>query len=157
MKNNKAMLSLFEDKFFIKGYRKTKVHIGSDVFIIGRLSFNKDKKEYHRCLYKNGKLFKDIVGIYEILEQLTHRDLLKIYILTNVLDDINKWEFDLNTIPNTETLKVIYDNGTVKNINFNEVFEAIEITKTFDNSNYLTETLPHKAIVRPVAYRIPTI
>jgi len=140
-----------------RGWRTIEVHIGDDRYFLGKMQWINRNIGYHRILYKNGKVFRDLLEETPLLENLSHRDLLKIYILTNILDDVNKWEFDLNIIPNTETLKVIYNNGTVKNINFNGIFEPVEITKTFNNSNYHTETLPCKATVRPVAYRIPTI
>ncbi len=139
-----------------RGCRTIEVHIGDDRYFLGKYLYDKNTRKGHRHLYKNGKIFKDIIEEDTILENLSHRDLLKIYILTNILDDVNNWELNLNIIPITETLKVIYDNGTVKNINFSGVFEQVKINRTHNNTQQ-ERILPHEATVRPVAYRIPTI
>jgi hypothetical protein len=52
---------------------------------------------------------------------------LKIYILTHILDDKENWCFDLNKIPVNGKLKVIYKNGTVKNIDFKNNFHRAEL------------------------------
>jgi hypothetical protein len=166
-KNIEAMVELFETKPYNKD-RIAKTHIGADCYSVGYMRCRKHEPD-HRILYKNGRVIKDITlldilpqedysYLYRriILHNLIHRDLMKIYILTNVLDDVNNWVFDLSIIPTTDTLKVIYDNGTVKNINFKGVFEPIEIDRTHNNTQQ-ERILPYKAIVKPIAYRIPTI
>ncbi len=77
---------------------------------------------------------------------------VKIYILTYILDKPENWCFDLKSIPEQAKLKVIYNNGTVKNIEFNGVFEPVEIDNycyTGDKKRFLN----NKKLVYPIAYR----
>jgi len=114
------------------------VHIGNDVWSIGKSNHIKkgnsfvnhqvitgpDNKEYH--LYD-----KDIIDMQSHhvnrSGNQTDQAKLKVYILTNILDNRKNWCFNLNSTPNVGKLKVIYENGTVKNIDFNGVFEPISI------------------------------
>jgi len=52
---------------------------------------------------------------------------VKIYILTNILDQKENWCFNLNEIPKNGPLKVICENGTVKKIEFNGTFLPQEL------------------------------
>jgi hypothetical protein len=130
------------DEFTIRptGYRKRNMvgirrglkicHIGNDVWRIGRekeikgkglhqVIYSPDGKEYH--LWNDD--VKKLRSNYN--DDGCHADeaKLKIHILTHILDDSNNWCFDLTNIPEIGYLKVIYNNGTVKNINFNGTFE----------------------------------
>lgn len=139
------------------------VHIGEDVWLFGRQKFLKDgrlhcvvygpdrKAEYHLYDEDVTKLFSrdddygNNGGVYrdgnEALEPK-----VKIHILTHILDDKNNWCFDLEKVPSIGKLKVIYDNGTVKNINFTGLYESIEIKNT--KFNYI------KGTINPIGYRI---
>lgn len=77
---------------------------------------------------------------------------VKIHILTSILDERKNWCFDLNLIPETGYLKVIYNNGTVKNINFNGTFEKF-ILEEFD-TKYYESTWHYVRSIIPVGYRI---
>ena len=61
---------------------------------------------------------------------------VKIYILSSILDDRKNWVFDLTKIPENGHLKVIYENGTVKNIEFDGKFNRVHRHK-YDDSGYL--------------------
>lgn len=71
---------------------------------------------------------------------------LKIYILTSILDIRSNWCFDLKNIPTLGKLKVIYHNGTIKNIDFNGVFESVKITSQGEYKS--------TSIIHPIAYRV---
>ena len=129
------------------------VHIGEDVWACGAVKNNhmviyapnrkqydvygKDIK-YHRCVYRHGNTAIE--------------SNLKIYILTSILDKRENWIFDLNLIPNVNELKIIYDNGTIKNIVFHGVFEPKLIPKKYDNGK--GERVPYTTkLIKPVGYR----
>jgi len=83
--------------------------------------------------------------------------LVKIYILTSILDNKDNWCFDPNQIPESGPLKVICENGTVKNIEFTGKFfpqELVSKRHTWqknDQWNYI----PHSTMkfVNIVGYR----
>ncbi len=180
-----------------------KVHIGQDVWLVGKDSRIKDgrrhqviygpgNKEYH--LYDN-----DVEFINKLDEPNEDYDLgyiheanvvrhgngalenkVKIYILTHILDAKENWCFDLNNKPITGSkVKIIYDNGTVKIVDyFSGEFEKAELVSKarkpldiFTNSSWqekynknkklkggqvfeLTDREPIRKYVTPVAYRI---
>jgi hypothetical protein len=115
-----------------KGVKK--VNIGNDVWTIGRRTtvdnkshcviYGPDNKQYSLSGNDVNKLY----GSYCNRQGNTaiEKD-VKIHILTSILDNINNWEFNLNKIPHVGKLKVILDNGTVKNIDFNGIFHPQEI------------------------------
>lgn len=72
-------------------------------------------------------------------------ELVKRYILTEILDQRDNWCFDLECKPLVGFLtKVLYDNGTIKNVQFVKEFESekIELKKGY------TKT------ITPIAWRI---
>lgn len=77
---------------------------------------------------------------------------VKIYILTTILDKRENWCFDLNSIPEQAKLKVLYNNGTIKNIEFNGVFEPVEIDN-YSYHNNKKDFLMNKKLIYPIAYR----
>jgi hypothetical protein len=91
--------------------------------------------------------------------------LVKIYILTSILDDRDNWVFYLKKIPAVGKLKVILENGTVKNIDFNGQFNPQEIVskrftiKEVDDRYYHYEKYPHSTrhFEEIVGYRKPKI
>lgn len=127
------------------------VHIGSDVWRIGRDSivnkkkhqviYGSDNKQYH--LWDGDVDFVNTPGPnepapyfinlgvrYEQKREPMDRNgckayesKVKIYILTHILDKKENWCFDLSIIPKNGKLKVIYANGTVKNIEFDGEFK----------------------------------
>lgn len=135
------------------------VHIGEDVWRIGKNSMVGDPAVQHQVIYgpdnKEYHLYGDDV-------EFVNRDLgrscgrrtgfnrggntsiqqmVKIYILTHILDSRANWCFDLNNLPEIGKLKVVYENGTVKNIEFDGEF------KTIPNPKY------SNWILKPFAYR----
>ena len=126
-----------------KGLKK--VNIGDNVWLYGKQNYvtgkglhmviyGPNRKEYHVCGKDVTDLCKD--------ESSDHYDYwgscnrngnraiqskVKIYILTNILDKKENWCFDLNKIPESGSLKVMCENGTVKNIDFNGVFYQQEL------------------------------
>jgi len=120
------------------------IHIGNDVWRIGRhkitgenkhqVIYGPDDKEYH--LYGTDVDFVNTAGNFERRTEPNHtiwrinrsgnivlEARVKIYILTHILDQKENWCFDLSLIPSAGKLKVIYSNGTVKNIDFNGEFK----------------------------------
>jgi hypothetical protein len=120
------------------------VHIGGNIWSIGKLNtktnhrviYSPDGKEYH--LYGNDAIKLSIINFdwYDenIISKLrVNHSQVKIYILTNILDSVDNWCFDLSNKPKTgDTVKVIYDNGTIKNIVFSGEFEKIKKQKYSD-------------------------
>ena len=145
-----------------KGLKK--VNIGEDVYLYGRqkLVKNPDKEKYgsdekilHMVIYAPERKEYHVWGEY-ITKFLGTDDYgnngtvnrdgnkaleerVKIYILTSVLDDRQNWCFDLAQTPRNGKLKVIYDNGTVKNIDFEGVFHRVHRHK-YDNTGDLVWT-----------------
>ena len=152
----------------------SKVHIGNDVWSCGEINYNfilDGKRTSHLVIYGPDKKLWHLYGKdvefmlgsddYAAYESAGYRDFslcrivlqkLKIYILTHILDDSQNWCFDLTKIPDKGRLKVIYSNGTVKNIDFNgETFEDIKIWR---RATWVTSTkIGWDRTVKPFAYR----
>ena len=114
------------------------VHIGDGVWRIGRekqtdkglhqVIYSPDGKEYDLYDTEVTKLHCDTSDDdFNYDSNNSDQAKVKIYILTSILDNSDNWCFDLSTIPSVGKLKVIYNNGTVKNIDFNGTFEKTEI------------------------------
>ena len=88
---------------------------------------------------------------------------MKIYILTSILDDRDNWVFNLKKIPPVGKLKVILENGTVKNIDFNGQFNPQEIVSKRFTQEYRktiwSEEYPitYRHFEKIVGYRKPKI
>ncbi len=159
-----------------KGLKR--VHIGDDVWLIGRQKYVKgklhsviygpDRKEYH-VWDRDLKQICSTISEYGDVMYDNVRDgnganhsKLKIYILTCILDKRENWCFDLNKIPPNGHLKVICENGTIKNIDFDGTFRRLELVSkrftVYDNQNPFSyyNTIPHSNMyfVNPVGYRI---
>lgn len=139
-----------------------KVHIGGDVWLFGRQNHVPGKGK-HMVIYAPDRrtehhVWGDVVTELTRCSDSHHWDFwgyanrsgnraieakVKVHILTSILDDRKNWCFDLGKIPPKGKLKVIYQNGTVKNIDFNGEFEDVELTKRWG----------YKYKVKPVAYR----
>lgn len=138
-----------------------KVHIGEDVWVYGRQNtvdgkshmviYGPNRKEYH--VWENDVKWLiteydsdhwDNWGYGNRQGNRAIQAKVKIYILTSILDTKEKWCFDLKKIPAIGPLKVIYENGTVKNIEFEGEFKEIELTKKYG----------YKYNVKPIAYRL---
>jgi len=79
---------------------------------------------------------------------------VKIYILTSILDERSKWCFDLKSKPEAGKLvKVVYNNGTIKNITFSGEWESIEIPHNY-HIGYEKEGSLSDIKVTPVCYRL---
>ena len=157
-----------------KGLKK--VNIGSNVWLYGRqkailnpsstetidenekmlhmVIYGPEKKEYHvwgkdvENLSKdddygnNGNVNRD--GNTALEERV------KVHILTSILDDRANWCFDLTQIPTVGKLKVIYENGTVKNIEFNGEFSKVDVVDQFWKNKH---NIISKKEVSPIGYR----
>lgn len=145
------------------------VHIGDDVWACGKVNNNyqntgrkhmviyaPDRKEYH--------IFDEQIDFIcsEITEYKHHRSVirhgnfaiesnLKIFILTSILDQRENWCFDLSYIPQDNKLKVIYDNGTVKNIEFFGDFKETTIKRVCIIGK---SSISYPKIIKPVGYRL---
>jgi len=139
------------------------VHIGDDVWLIGKESNNAfelaskksrlhqviygpNRKEYHvwdEDVVKLRSEIKDEYGELVLGRNGNYADhaKVKVYILTSILDKKENWCFDLKKIPPVGKLKVIYENGTVKNIDFEGKFVDAVIGR-------------YKSVKKPVAYRL---
>jgi len=143
-----------------------KVHIGDDVWGCGKVNENyQGTRKQHMVIYgPNNTQYdiydKDVIFITTIIvpdlycgsvydyENRTGycnkhgnyaiESKLKIFILTSILDNPTNWCFDLNTIPKNGKLKVIYANGTVKNIEFNGMFVDEEISYKWSKDKKFT-------------------
>lgn len=133
-----------------------KVHIGNDEWLIGKQThvkekglhcviYGPDRKEHHLWNNEVDKIVDhDHYGEDGYVNRhgnISSEAKAKIYILTSILDDGRKWCFDLEKVPLPGKLKIIYDNGTVKNVDF---------VSTFD----VQTTVSTEKIINPVAYRI---
>lgn len=144
------------------------VHIGEDVWRIGKEKHIKGKglhqviygpnnKEYHlwdedvKNLRMKGETDWGEEIFYGCHQNYADQAKVKIYILTSILDDRKNWCFDLTNIPELGYLKVIYNNGTIKNINFNGTFEKF-ILEEHDTSHY-EYTWHYVRDITPVGYR----
>ena len=142
-----------------KGLKK--LNIGENVWYIGKEKVLKDER-LHQVIYgpenKEYHIYNETVeslrGDYDkqhpdYAGEYFNRDgnkadqaKVKIYILTSILDDRDNWCFDLNCIPERNKLKVIYSNGTIKNIDFDGEFKPVEISGDYHRE------------VKPVGYRV---
>lgn len=168
-------------KVLNKGLKK--VNIGEDVWLFGRQKYVKnpdgsgseinhmviygpERKEYHvygkevhsLCGFHRGYYDEEIPGSYCNRDgNIAIESLVKIYILTSILDEKENWCFDLTIPPVADVVKVIYDNGTVKNIkDFNLEFIPTEISKKYESSFGYRESYSAKTI-NPIGYRLPGI
>jgi hypothetical protein len=131
------------------------VHIGDGVWLYGRQNLI-NKRLNHMVIYAPDRktehhVFGEAVNWLCRMpdyEYGVNRDgnvaneaRVKIYILTSILDERRNWCFNLKNIPHNGMLKVIYDNGTVKNIDFDGVFHPMKKQKT-------------DSYMGPIAYRI---
>jgi hypothetical protein len=125
------------------------IHIGQKVWLIGKEKRIKGTRVSHQVIYapdgKEHHLYGDVIdGVSGCVNRAGNRAdeaKVKIFILTSILDDHKKWCFNLSDAPPLGKLKVIYSNGTVKNINFDGEFNELSLSDRL---------LPEK----PIGYRI---
>jgi hypothetical protein len=146
------------------------VHIGGEAWACGRV------RNRHMVIYSpDHKQFdvydKDVDFIYTELDEygdlkeghINHhgnnaiQQKLKIYILTSILDKKENWCFDLKSIPDTKYLKVIYHNGTIKNIDFNGIFESTTIPVKYFNVGANKRVPFTDKKIHPIGYRLCNI
>jgi hypothetical protein len=144
MENKKSNRKYFIEKYSVR--RKTGelvthtylrdgiqiIHIGQDVWRIGRTNFDINratgKEERHAVIYgpdgKEYNVFGKDIDTFDCYATSTksrpqyNLGMVKVFILTQILDNVSNWCFDLKKIPSNNTLKIVYDNGTIKNIEF---------------------------------------
>jgi len=127
-----------------KGLKK--VNIGQDVWRIGRSTNKKgklhqviygpDDREYHLYGEEVQRMFGQVNRDGNKADQAK----VKVYILTEILDKRENWCFDLRNKPKDGKLKVVYNNGTVKNIEFDGVWKSVKMNRYHE--------------IHPVGYRI---
>lgn len=149
----------FQVKVLNPGLKK--VHIGNDIWLYGRQTsvkgkahmviYGPNRKEYHLwgpdvkwLITEVDSDHYDYWGYSNRQGNRAIQSKVKIYILTQILDAKENWSFDLKKIPVLGPLKVIYENGTVKNIEFDGEFKEVELTKSYG----------YKYKVKPIAYRL---
>lgn len=147
-----------------------KVNIGNNVWTIGRRTtvdntmcyviYGSDNKQYHVWGTDAHILYGSFINKQgnTAIERL-----VKIYILTSILDDRDNWVLNLKNIPPVGKLKVILENGTVKNIDFNGQFNPQEIVSKRFTQEYRktmwSEEYPitYRHFEKIVGYRKPKI
>lgn len=140
------MATKFENR---KGVQK--IHLFNKIWRIGRLNYMKttnrphcviyspDDKEYH--VYDNEALnLRSVSYDFDdseiIIAERSDLSKVKIYILSNILDDVKNWCDDLDIKPELgKTVKIIYNNGTIKNIKFNGKWEVFLNPKSYFSNN----------------------
>lgn len=156
------------------------VHIGEDVWLIGRDSIVEGRK--HQVVYGPGRkeyhLWDRDVDFVNLVMDKEHDELrksnidrhgntslehrVKVYILTSILDERKNWCFNLNEKPEIgKRVKVIYSNGTVKWVeSFDGEFKDAELISKRSSYKYDTDTYPKQSmertslrIVSPLGYR----
>lgn len=149
----------FEVKRLNRGLKK--IHIGGEVWVYGRQSnvngkahmviYGPNRKEYHvwgsdvNDLCKtNDSWYYDEWGYGDRNGNRAIESKVKIHVLTSILDERSNWCFDLKTTPKNGFLKVIYDNGTVKNIEFDGEFKKVEVKKSYG----------YTYSIKPIGYRL---
>jgi hypothetical protein len=126
-----------------KGLKK--INIGEDIWVYGRQTHVTGKGKHMVIYGPNNKEYhvwgEDVTWLTtdtdsDWFDSWGHgnrngnraiQSKVKIYILTSILDDSKNWCFDLNKIPANGPLKVICENGTVKNIQFGGTFIPQEL------------------------------
>jgi hypothetical protein len=150
-----------------------KVHIGTNVWSCGKINENyKGTKIKHMVIYgpnnSQYQIFDKDVEFITTIDEVEYGDLhglhkgycnrngnysieskLKIFILTAILDQQTQWRFNLKKRPKSGKLKVIYENGTIKNIDFNGEFKPVEIPYFWSKSKKSTR------LVNVFGYRLP--
>lgn len=153
-----------------KGLKK--VHIGEDVWLIGKSSivnrrkhqviYGPNRAEYH--VWDEDVEYINTVGVtpHDLYDDSNIPNIdrhgnhamnekVKIYILTNILDDKNNWCFDLTVKPDVGArVKTMYDNGSVRWIeSFTGEFLDIQVEK-WKNQGYKQKFFD---TFKPVGYR----
>ena len=160
---NKRTGKKFKQLSLAKGLKI--VHIGADVWKFGKNSkvdkrdhmviYGPNDKEYHVWDKDVNFMITEHKGEYSIFEEYANvnrhgnralESKVKIHILTSILDERKNWCTDLSCTPPVGKLKVIYQNGTVRNIDFNGKFED-HVTHPYTNYPSWTK------VYKPFAYR----
>jgi hypothetical protein len=136
--------SIFGKHQVIYGPDNKEYHLGQEeiMFCAGGWLYPSEAERYDPYYYQEWGFSRD--------DNPADHAAFKIYVLTSILDKRENWCFDLKCTPAIGPLKVIYNNGTVKNIDFNGAFEDIIIKKKY--SIYSTNYIEKK--IKPVGYRI---
>ena len=149
----------------------TPIHLFNEVWRIGRLNRMRKTHRNHSVIYApDGKEYhvydKDATSLRQTRygwggEDILKRDKVdsakvKIYILTSILDERSNWSYDLKSKPNVgDTVKVIYHNGTIKNIKYSGEWETTEIPdKSYNLNHELVYTSKTPKTIKPVCWKI---
>lgn len=158
------------------------VHIGDDVWRVGRTNtvsdptkkmvnvehcviYGPNRKEYHvygndinllRTPTELNTSYKEDIGSYSNKDGNDKIEAsLKVYIMTSILDERKNWIFDIKNIPQPGKLKVIYNNGTVKNIDFDGIFKSETIDKIhYYNVDEEHQEKTYKKDIYPIGYKL---
>lgn len=152
------------------------VHIGSDVWVYGRQNqvpgkglhmviYGPDRKEHHvwgrdvqSLCTEYDEYYQDFVRSNVVRQgNAAQQAAVKICILTSILDKRENWCFDLKSIPANGPLKVICQNGTVKNIQFEGEFHPQElVSKRYTWKDGMWNNMPAystREFVNVIGYR----
>jgi hypothetical protein len=152
------------------------VHIGQDIWVYGRqkhvpgkglhmVIYGPDRKEHHvwgrdvqSLCTEYDEYYRDFIRSNVSRHgNAAQQAAVKIYILTSILDKRENWCFDLKSVPANGPLKVICQNGTVKNIQFVGEFHPQElVSKRFTFKQDWISGSPEKTVtsfVNIVGYR----
>jgi hypothetical protein len=158
----------WEGKRAVKGV--VLIHLFNEVWRIGRAKYVSGKglhsviyspedKEYH-VWGKDVKSFyaqynDDYDSYYDSHINKPDPAKVKIYILTSIMDNRDNWCFDLKTKPEVgKIVKVIYDNGTIKNITFPGEWTPITIDHNIHIDFEKEPDVKMEKEVKPICFRI---
>jgi len=131
------------------------IHLFNEVWRVGSRTQMKGTKQYHLVIYSPddkeyhvyGENVERLGGTY-LSDWRPDPALIKIYILTSILDSRENWNFNLGKLPAPgQKIKIIYDNGTIKkNMEFEGEWkrEKIELKRRYSG---------HEKDIKPVAWR----
>lgn len=135
------------------------IHLFNEVWRIGRLNTIKRTQKPHAVIYNPSDIEfhvygKTAVNLYNDVNNRPIIEKVKIFILTNILDNPGNWEYDLdNNQPKMgQKVKIIYDNGTIKkDVEFIGIWEDVEIQRNYG----IYKNLPNSAkkTIKPVCWR----
>jgi len=148
------MATKFEDR---KGF--STIHLFNEVWRAGKI-ITKLGKPAHLVIYdpkdiEHHVYGKDALNLKpnSIWRQTPDPELIKIYILTSILDKRENWCFDLTAKPelNSKT-KVIYNNGTIKYIEFSGEWDEITIARKYETRPGIFVSINKN--IKPIAFKI---
>lgn len=144
------------------------IHLFNEVWRVGKLNrlkgtnkvhtviYGPDDKEYHVYNQDAQNLRTKVYGYYDepaIQTERCDRAKAKIYILTHILDEKENWT-GLNLKPEVGTIiKVIYNNGTIKVLEFSGEWETTTIERLMYPTDPNQTDRHNPTTITPVCWR----